>query len=134
MTTDTTTATLPTPIRKNLQRMLELKVGIAAMEAEFNRLRDGILATKYAPQVYGDPLLGVLKQRSNVTYAINVPSVRKVIGDERLFEIAKVGKTDLEKAVTKVEMAKLENMGAIMKSINSVTYSFTAAKPPKDAK
>ena len=125
---------IPTPIRKNLQRMLELKVGITAMEAEYKRLRDGILQTKYAPQVYGDPNLGKLTQKMNVSYDVNIKTVIDVVGKDRALEMATISKTSLEANTTKVELTKLEDAKAITKTNGAVTYTFTAAKPPKEAK
>ena len=96
-TTPAATSTLPIPIRKKLQKMVELKVGIKALELEYDRLQAEILKSKFAPQVFNEvPELGTLSQKQSVTYTVDVAKVVEVIGKDRTLSIAKISKTELE--------------------------------------
>lgn len=124
----------PLPIRKKLQRMIELKVGIKAMEAEYEKLKAEVLATKFAPQVYGDPLLGKLMQKENKQWVVSTGIVYEALGLEKFLAIAKVSKTALEENTTKQEYVAIEAKGAITSVSNGISYTFYEAKKPKDAK
>lgn len=128
--TPATPSALPIPIRKKLQRMLELKVGIKALEAEYERLQADVLKSKYAPQTFDAfPELGTLSQKQNKKYTVDVPAVVEVIGAQRALNIASISKTALEEGVSKVELSTLNEKGAIHTINGSVSYTFKA--PPK---
>lgn len=112
--------------------MAELKVGIKAMEARFDALKAEVLATKYAPQVWEAPNLGVLTQTTATKYEVDAAIVAEVLGQKRFMEVAKVTKTDLEKAATSQELKTLNERKAIHTFVGAVSYSFKAAKPVKE--
>lgn len=113
--------------------MVELKVGIKALELEYDRLQAEILKSKFAPQVFNEvPELGTLSQKQSVTYTVDVAKVVEVIGKDRALGIAKISKTELEKGVTKVELGKLEEKQTVTTCKGAVSYVFKAAKAEKD--
>lgn len=128
-TTASTTSPLPIPIRKKLQKLLELKVGIKAMEEECARLQAEVLASKYAPQTYGDPALGSISQKQNKQYKVDIAIVTEVIGQERALKIASISKTALEENVSKQELTRLDEKHAIITTTGAVSYTYKA--PPK---
>lgn len=95
-----------------------------ALDARRKKLIANIVKHPKAPQKFVIEGLGTLNQSAKTSYAVDNDEVIKVIGKDGFIKIASVSMSHLKKNVTSAQFVKIEEAGAITKSVGKVSYSF----------